>query len=241
VEIVTQILKTIPMVMFALFLGPWSDKAGRKMLIILPFLGYFLYCITFIVNNYFFDELVVEFLWFESISSYFGGFALLFLGAYGYIADTTSLKSRTIRIAVMDGMMSVAATIGGFINGYLYAELGYYGSFGCASACFLLGLVIVFFTVKNQRDTNKKNTKTSVLDMKNVLESFKVLSKPRPESMRHIVIILVACFQIGRFAYHGASYVDYLYVRRKFVWNDENNLVRINLYQHLVSVGENIE
>ena len=58
VEIGTQILKTFPMVMFALFLGPWSDKAGRKMLIMLPFLGYFLNCVSFIANIYFFDELV---------------------------------------------------------------------------------------------------------------------------------------------------------------------------------------
>ena len=72
VEIVTQILKQIPMVIFALFLGPWSDKAGRKILILLPFLGYILYCITFVVNVYFVDELVVEFLCLESLCSFSG-------------------------------------------------------------------------------------------------------------------------------------------------------------------------
>jgi PCFT/HCP family folate transporter-like MFS transporter 1/3 len=204
------------MVIFALFLGPWSDKAGRKMLIMIPFLGYFLYCISFIVNIYFFDQLVVEFLWFESISSFFGGYALMFLGAYGYIADTTSLKSRTIRIAVMDGMFSVAETIGSFINGYVYAALGYYGSFGIASACYMLGLVTVFFTVHNKKNPDENGTKPKILDVRNVLESFKVLSKPRAGSMRHIVIILVICFQIGMFGMGGASYVDYLYLRRKF-------------------------
>ena len=96
------------MVIFALFLGPWNDKSGRKMLIMLPFFG----------------------------SSFFGGYALLFLGAYGYIADTTSVKTRTIRIAIMDGMFSVAETIGSFINSYIYAALGYYGSFGIASGCY---------------------------------------------------------------------------------------------------------
>ena len=217
------------MVIFTLFLGPWSDKAGRKMLNMLPFLGYVLYCVTLIVNVYFFDELVVEFLWLETISSFFGGYALLYLGAYGYIADTSSLKSRTIRIAVMDGMSSVSETIGSYINGYLYAELGYYGSFGFASACFLLGLVIVFFTVHNKRDTENKETKTNILDLKNVLESLKVLTKPRAENLRHIVIILVICFQVGMFS-GGTYYIDYLYVRKKFDWTDENTLVRIDLW-----------
>ena len=229
VEIGTQILKTIPMVIFALFLGPWSDKAGRKMLIMLPFVGYFLNCVSFIVNIYFFDELVVEFLWFESLASFFGGYALMFLGAYGYIADTTSVKTRTIRIAIMDGMFSVAETIGSFINSYIYAALGYYGSFGIASGCYLLGLLIVFFTVKNRKNPEHKGTQVKVLDFKNVAESFKVLTKQRQESMRHIVIILVLCFQIGMFGFGGAAYVDYLYVRRKFDFTDENTLVTKNI------------
>jgi len=225
VEIVTQILKTIPMVIFTLFLGPWSDKAGRKLLIMLPFAGYVLYCVTLIINVYFFDQLVVEFLWLETISSYFGGYALLYLGAYGYIADTSSLKSRTIRIAVMDGMSSVSETIGSYISSYLYAALGYYGSFGFASLCFLLGLVIVFFTVHNKKDPQNKETKTKILDVKNVLESFKVLTKSRADNMRHIVVILVVCFQIGMFS-GGTYYIDYLYVRRKFDWTDENTLIK---------------
>ena len=214
------------MVIFALFLGPWSDRSGRKMLIMLPFLGYFLNCVSFIVNIYFFDELVVEFLWLESLASFFGGNTLLFLGAYGFIADTTSVKSRTIRIAIMDAMFSIAETIGSFINSYIYAALGYYGNFGIASGCYLLGILIVFLTVKNRKSPEHKGTNVKILDFKNVAESFKVLSKQRPQSMRHIVIILVLCFQIGMFAFGGASYVDYLYVRRKFDFTDENTLVR---------------
>ena len=222
------------MVIFALFLGPWSDRSGRKMLIMLPFFGYFLNCVSFIVNIYFFDELVVEFLWLESLASFFGGYALQFLGAYGYIADTTSAKSRTIRIAIMDAMLSVGETIGSFINSYVFAALGYYGSFGIASGCFLLGLLIVFLTVKDKQNLQNKGTNNNILDFKNFAESFQVLSKQRPESMRHIVIILVLCIQIGMFGFGGANYVDYLYVRRKFEFTDENTLVRKSI---LFSVG----
>ena len=197
------------------------------MLILLPFAGYALDCVVLIVNVYFFDQLVVEFMWLESISSCLGGFTLLNLGAYGYIADTSSLKSRTIRIAVMDSMSSVSGTIGSYINGYLYAELGYYGSFGFALACFLLGFVIVFFTVQNKKEPETKETKVKLLDYKNVLESFKVLSKPRAENMRHIVIILVICFQIAMFS-GGTYHINYLYVRKTFDWTDENTLVRLD-------------
>ena len=84
----------IPCVIFALFLGPWSDRAGRKPLILIPYLGYFLFCMAMIVNTYFFDELYVEFLWFENISALCGSYVIFLIGCYGYLADTTSADTR---------------------------------------------------------------------------------------------------------------------------------------------------
>ena len=84
----------IPIVMFALFLGPWSDRKGRKTLIILPFIGQFLFCIVYILNYFFFYELYADFLLFENINSIFGSWVLFFIGCYGYIVDTTSPDSR---------------------------------------------------------------------------------------------------------------------------------------------------
>ena len=57
----------IPQVIFALFLGPWSDRAGRKMLIMLPYFGYFLVCVSMIANVYFFDEVAIDLIVVESV------------------------------------------------------------------------------------------------------------------------------------------------------------------------------
>ena len=45
--------------------GPWSDRAGRKKLILFPILGYCFMEILFLVNSIFFEELVVEYLMLE--------------------------------------------------------------------------------------------------------------------------------------------------------------------------------
>ena len=84
----------IPYVIFALFLGPWSDRAGRKPLILVPYVGYFLFCMAMLVNTYFFDELYVEFLWFENISALCGSYVIFLIGCYGFLADTTSPDTR---------------------------------------------------------------------------------------------------------------------------------------------------
>ena len=105
-------VKGIPPIIFALFIGPWSDKFGRKFLIVFPLIGYILYDIWFLINVIFYDTFVVEFLMLEVIQYWFGGFMCLFLGLYSYISDITDEKQRTVCIAVLDFVFFVGMTIG---------------------------------------------------------------------------------------------------------------------------------
>ena len=49
-----------------------------------------------------------------------------------------------------------------------------------------------------------------------------MLVKRRSSSLRHIVILLVAAFMCGMLGY---TRMDYLYLRRKFTWEDEGEMV----------------
>ena len=62
-----QVLQAIPPCVLVLFTGPWSDKYGRKPLLISALFGYFLSNAIFFFNTYFFFELKAEFLLFEAI------------------------------------------------------------------------------------------------------------------------------------------------------------------------------
>ena len=218
------------MVIFNLFLGPWSDSVGRKMIIIIPLIGSILLCFIYMINVYFFDELVVEFLWLEGLSYCLGGYSLFFLGLHGYIADTTSVKTRTIRLGILEGLFAISEGLGNYINVYLYSSFksygknaGYYGSFGTAAAVFLLAIVIAHIRIQDNKE--KKDEKVKVFDWRNIQESLKVLVKKRPKNMRSIVIMLFVCYQLGMFGFNGLTHVDYLYLRRKFNYDDEDALV----------------
>ena len=43
--------------------------------------------------------------------------------------------------------------------------------------------------------------------------------------MMHIVIISLICYEVSMFSFSGLTHVDYLYMRRKFGFPDENELV----------------
>ena len=111
IQLVTMFIKGVPPIIFVLFIGPWSDNCGRKVLILLPMIGLILNYIWFCINTIYYEELAVEYLMFEVIANWFGGWTCFFLGIYSYISDVSSPKSRAVRIGILDCTLSVAIAI----------------------------------------------------------------------------------------------------------------------------------
>ena len=232
-------------------MGPWSDRAGRKLLIMFPYLGFFLVCLSMILNVYFFKELYVEFLWLENLSAFFGSYVIFLIGCYGFIADTTDQESRTIRIAVMDGCIFSTNIIGNYVNGPIYKKFDYFGSFGGGAICFALGFCLVGLFFKEPKikreNKDKEGASSSILSLSNLANSFGVLVKQRRGSLRHIVVLLYTCFTVGNLTNTGMDFLffrclylwpqfDQTYIvsiRKKFAgsWSNENDM--ITWYNHL--------
>ena len=57
-----SLIKTIPSIFFVLFLGPWSDKNGRKPLMVVPLIGATLSTCIFTLIHYLGNDLTAEYL-----------------------------------------------------------------------------------------------------------------------------------------------------------------------------------
>ena len=112
IHTVTMLLKVVPPIIFSLFVGPWSDKFGRRYLIILPLTGYIAYNLWFLINVIYFDELIAEYLMLEVFQYWPGGYMCLFMGCYSLISDHSSKESRTTRIAIFDFTFLLAMSVG---------------------------------------------------------------------------------------------------------------------------------
>ena len=67
-----------PRILMTLLAGPWSDRHGRKLLILMPLIGQALATLTYILNVKFFFQLPFEVLYMECINELTGNINVLY-------------------------------------------------------------------------------------------------------------------------------------------------------------------
>ena len=129
---------SVPALFVSLFLGAYSDKAGRKYAILPPLIGNMVNTVAYIVVVQL--QLPLWYLFIAAFVSGFGGFLnTMLLGCFAYISDTTSQDRRRFRITVLEMCLLIPGIIGPLGVGKVLETIGYAYSFGIS----LVGQVIV--------------------------------------------------------------------------------------------------
>lgn len=154
-----QWISSVPIVAFSIIAGALSDVFGRKPLILIPMIGDFISTIFNIINYAFIDTLPLEFFYTDKIGSFFGGYAVYYLGVYSYGTAITQPNERAYRLARMDGMETIATIIGTLLSPVVFKTLGYHGSFGISGAFILLAIVyfVKFVEEPIKKDSDEKS------------------------------------------------------------------------------------
>ncbi|XP_034025247.1 proton-coupled folate transporter-like isoform X2 [Thalassophryne amazonica] len=98
-------------------LGPWSDLAGRRPVLIIPSIGLALQTGVNLVVMYL--KLPVAYFFIgRMLSGLLGDFAAILAGCFSYVADVTDQKSRTFRVAVLEACIGLSGMLASIIGGY---------------------------------------------------------------------------------------------------------------------------
>ncbi|XP_053980354.1 solute carrier family 46 member 3 [Hylaeus volcanicus] len=222
--------------MLILFMGAWSDRTGlRKPCMLLPIVGEFLSSVSMLLCTYFFYEVpmevtgVFEALW----PSLAGGWFTMFMGVFSYIADITSVESRTLRIGAANVFLSLGVPIGMALSGILYLKLGFYGVFGISTVCYVLSFIYGLVVIKEpprshlkqakKADEKKMSVCDSILDFfafKHIEETFRVAFKQGTNNRQKRVVVLMVVVMVVIGPLYGEMAVMYLYMRYRYHWNE---------------------
>lgn len=231
----TALQSALPTILI-LFLGAWSDRTGlRKPCMLLPIVGEFLTSISLIACTYWFYELPMEFaglseaLW----PAVTGGWFTMFMAVFSYIADITSVESRTLRIGFVNVFLSLGVPVGMALSGILYMKIGFYGVFTISTVCYVLSFIYGLVVIKEPprpalaQDKKNQEVKKSVcastlhfFSLKHISDTFKVAFKKGENNRQQRVAVLMIVVMVIVGPMYGEMAVVYLFMRYRFNWDE---------------------
>lgn len=217
------LLEAVPTVVLALFLGAWSDKYGRKMLLLLPNIGTCLQLVLLVVYAVYETELEPLYLLVTVVPlALCGGMMPVMVGSAAYISDTSTPESRVLRLAVMQSFFLVGAPLGSVTGGAILTHFGYVTVYVVAAVMSLLCIIYVIFVLK---ETVKKPDGPSqpikdFFDLTRVRQGLDTCFRKRENNHRLHLLLLMLAMSMNFFPVMGEMSVAYLYTRKKFEWTE---------------------
>ncbi|XP_057320091.1 tetracycline resistance protein, class D-like [Microplitis mediator] len=212
-----------------LFLGPWSDKYGRKPLLIIgTFVPLCRYTILSILSI--FDSNPWMFLLAFVPSVLLGNGCLL--ATICYISDTTVPEKRSWRLACLQTSLRAGLLIGTFIGPLIFQKLGYTFLFIIAALICSLSLLYVVFMVPESLQNKPTKKWGNPFDFSLVKQLITTCTKKRDSLNRELLWSCLLVLSLIRIIIDGSLDINYLFAHAKLGWN----IVQYSMFNSLSMV-----
>ncbi|KAG6464716.1 proton-coupled folate transporter [Manduca sexta] len=215
------------------FIGAWSDRTGnRKVLIMMPLIGESISYSGLFFTTYYFVEWP---LWLTALieslpTALSGGFSILLLGVFSYIADVTTAEARTFRMGILSIILPLCSIFGQSISGTLLNAVGYYGVFTIALALNSLSLIYTYIKIYDIRNEAMEGTfiakLISFFNPYNIWDTISlVIVIPLQQRIRVILLLCAFVFITGPIEGTGGNAYQY-YTHRYLMSTVEISMFR---------------
>ncbi|XP_015588758.1 proton-coupled folate transporter-like isoform X2 [Cephus cinctus] len=212
------LLRTVLPSLLSLFLGPWSDKYGRKPLLVSGYMGFSLkFLILSILCNWTVNP------WFMQVAfiplAILGGSCNLMLASICYISDIVKENDRVWQLAWLNASLLFGIVLGTFTGPVIYKQYGYTAVFGTATLFCTLTLLYVLFYVPESIKNCPKSSLQSLFDFSLVKELISTCVKKRDGFNRYVAWCCILTLLLTIFAMEGDATIGFLFVREYFGWD----------------------
>nr|XP_012596263.1 proton-coupled folate transporter isoform X5 [Microcebus murinus] len=174
-------------------LGAWSDRVGRRPLLVLASLGLLLQAVVsvFVVQL---QLHVGYFVLGRILCALLGDFNGLLAASFASVADVSSSRNRTFRMALLEACIGVAGTLASLLGGHWLRAQGYANPFWLALA---LLIVMALYAAFCFGETVKEPESTRLFTLSHHRAIVQLYVAPAPEkSRKHLALYSLAIFLV---------------------------------------------
>ncbi|CAG9563936.1 unnamed protein product [Danaus chrysippus] len=218
VSMVRTIIESVAPAILSLFLGVWSDRHGRKPLVVWPLFGMTVSGALIVVYSML-DNLGPWWFIVTAIPvSLSGGFTAMFTGSFCYVSDISAREKRSLRMTIVEASVSAGSVIGAILSSYVLRAVG---SVYLLVICTALSAIAYLYTnvfLEESLVGAVQGGMTSVLDFKLIKEMVRTCFKRRPNHGRAQILLLTIANSLSVFILFGNMSLQYMYTRQKLHW-----------------------
>lgn len=195
--------------LLGLFLGSFSDRYKlRKPFLLMPVLGEIfgsigcLLCVIYMKTW----SLNVQGIFQKVVPSFFGGQTMMLMATTSYIADISPVDMRTLRLGIVQLVLSVTSPFVSSFSGILFLRIGYYGILNITFLILLVAFCYGLFYINEENTRSDKPVNEilrNIFDIKYPLDTLRLLYKKSPENDRNNFSLMIAVIIIYRAAFDG--------------------------------------
>ncbi|EDO48562.1 predicted protein [Nematostella vectensis] len=209
----------LPAVLTACLLGTWSDKNGRKPLMLIVAFGAIVDASVALFTVYT-DGPLYPLIIGGGINGVMGFYPTMVLALLAYIADTTPSKRRAIKLAVLEALAFLSGTLGHFSSGIYIHHLGYKATFWGILSLHLINFIYLLFFLPESMPKQRIEQSGKCLTLEQVKSVYMVYLKKRDGRWILCVLSLLSVFFL--FAQYIVTTLGVLYGKRyPLCWSAE--------------------